>query len=192
MTTLFLISNIFILWWVLIYIRNVIKKNVSMNLSTWIIWIFLGIIDVISYTQIVEENIKGLMALISLIWMITIIILANRKGKFKKIDLLDKCLLALGVLTIIAWIISESYIITNLLLQIWFVIGYVPTILGIYKGEIKEYIRPRIMPIIWLIISIIWLSIYYDWRFTLVYPIARILSNLWIVIAVLTTKHKKQ
>lgn len=190
MTTLFIISNLFILTWTILYIVNIQKKTISLNLGSRIIWIFLEIIDVVSYLNIIDENIKWLMAITSMVWMITIVILAFKKSRFTKITWFDKILLWLGIITIIIWLISKSYIVTNLLLQIAFIIWYIPTISWIYKKEIKEKILPRTSTAFGLIISIFWLSIYYDWRFTLVYPIGWLLGNIWIIVTILIIKNK--
>ncbi|HRX64178.1 MAG TPA: hypothetical protein P5060_03690 [Candidatus Absconditabacterales bacterium] len=190
MTEIFLIANTFIIIGTILYILNIHKKSISLNLSSRTIRIFLELIDAVSYIKIVTENIKGLMAVISMVGMSIIALLAIKKGRFKKLSKFDILLLMIGILTIIAGIISKSYIVTNVSLQIAFLMAYIPTIKGIYKKEIQEKTFPWIITSIGIITSIIGLILYYEGRFTLIYPSARLFGNAALILSTIIVKNK--
>jgi len=192
MNTIFILPSIIaIIAWI-VYIKYIYQKSIIINLSTRIIRLFIEIINIISYFKIVEDKIKVFIAIGAWAVILMIVIVWLYQWRFKKINRFDRGMFIIGIIAIIVWIITKSYIVTNILLQIWFIVWYLPTVIWIYQWELKEKILPWVIWGAWALIGLIGLIIYYESRFSLIYPSVWIAGNIAIIIAIVHQKSQKK
>src|SRR3989344_3493625 len=121
------------------YLKQVIKNESTPNPATWIIWVVVTILNAATYFAVVEENFwialsSGVTALMIFIIFVTSLF----KGKFTKLNRVDTIALVLAIGIGIFWQLSGNAIISNISLQIVFIVSFYPTIHGLLAGESKE------------------------------------------------------
>lgn len=132
-----------------IYLTQIIKNRSTPNPSSWAIWIIVNIINLATYFIIVDKSIWVALAsgtstaVASLIFLLSLI-----KGKFTKLNRVDIVSLVFVVGIVFFWKTSSNAIISNIALQIIFVVAFLPTI----NGLLIKIARER--PIPWFLGSV--------------------------------------
>jgi len=174
------------------YFKQTLKGQSTPNPSTWIIWLFIGIINSITYFSLTDNNLTQSLLVFAVTFSVcSICIYSLFKGKFSKISKIEIIVFVLAVTITIFWQLTANNRISNLLLQGIYVISFIPTILGLMKGTGKEnHLAWSIGVVAYslLIISILF-DPQVDW-IALVHPIVNgIICNGFIVGLVLYKKH---
>lgn len=121
------------------YLRQTIKGQSTPNPSTWMVWFCIMGINTITYFQVVDENyLKTAVVFISFIGISSIMLYSLFKGKFAKLTKTDSLLLSLTIIIGVFWQITENAKLSNLLLQVIILISFLPTVIGLIQGRLKE------------------------------------------------------
>lgn len=122
------------------FILSQIKKGLSTpNLTTWLIGMLVGLISAISFYKIVHDNIyQGLIMFASLGTTIVIFFYSLSRGKFARLKTFDIVILSLAIFVGILWKFSDNRL-ANFLVQIVICIANSATIIGLWRGYLREY-----------------------------------------------------
>ncbi len=151
-----LISTLFNIVATVIYINQIIKDKSTPNPSSWIIWLTINLVNLVTYFFLVDKSIWiALTSLTSTIVVSIIFSLSLFKGKFTKINLVDKISLLSTIGIILLWKISGNVLISNIALQIIFIISFIPTTHGLLMGVAREKSTPWFLGTFAYVIQII-------------------------------------
>jgi small basic protein len=148
------------------FILKQIKEGLSTpNLTTWMIGMLVGLINAFSFYRIVGDNIyQGFIMFASLITLVIIFFYSLSKGKFAKLKTFDIILLFLAVFVGIFWKFTDNRL-ANFLVQIVICIANFATIIGLWRGYLREYYFSWIFALGAYVIAILGLAIDFtgDW-----------------------------
>lgn len=159
---------------IVMYYRQVAKGHSTPNPATWLIWLVLGIMNAVSYFVVVRGNyfewaITGFAAV-----GLSAIFYALRKGKFGDLGWTEIVCGTLCLLVGVVWKITGDAITANILLQVIYVISFIPTAFGLLFKDAKEKAPPWNLAV--LAYTLVVIAIIIDWGegswLELVHPIA--------------------
>ncbi|MCB9094982.1 MAG: hypothetical protein H6621_07950 [Halobacteriovoraceae bacterium] len=132
-----------------IYFINLTKGKSIPNPATWITWLVIGLINLLTYFYLANGNfLKALPLLFVVGGIILVAVYSSVNGKFARLSTLDMICLAVALVVGVFWQISGNPQTANLLLQIVYVISFIPTVNGLRKKEIFESSPPWILAVI--------------------------------------------
>lgn len=183
-------ASIFSLLSGLSYIKQLIKGESIPNPATWLIWLVVTIINASTYFFVVKENLWLSLSSIALAVVIaTIFILALTKGKFSRLGKIEISSLLLAFFIGLFWKLSGNYIISNVSLQLVFLISFYPTLRSLLKRETKEKLPPWFFASSSYILQIMNVFVSGSPLFALVFPIVNLIGNGTIgIVSVLQEK----
>ncbi len=178
-----------------LYFFQVVKGGSVPNPATWIIWLIIGLINTATYFFVVGGSWVQSLALIvvtTAIFLVTFYSII--RGKFARLGFLEKICLALAVLVGAIWQVTGDPHLSNLILQVVYVISFIPTIVGLHNGELREQPWPWVLSLGCYTLMIA--AVISDWSDTswvaLVHPIVNGLIGNSIVVYYAITGPRKQ
>jgi small basic protein len=166
MIELFGISSGLVLCISAFLILKQIKNGQSIpNLTTWLIGMLVGLINSISFYKVVNDNLyQGFIIFVSLFTTVIIFFYSITKGKFAKLKMLDIILLALAIFVGVLWRFTDDRL-ANFLVQIVIFIANSATIIGLWRGYLKEFYLSWTFAVSAYVIAIVGLAIGFtgDW-----------------------------
>ncbi len=176
------------------YLYGLKKKDTTPNAITWFIWMIAGVINAITYYHLVDGNIfKYMVTILAVICASFVFFYAFFKGSFKKLNEMDFIIIALLICVGVFWITSKNQRDTNLLLQLVYIISFVPIAYNLLFKNGKEYIVPFVIALFAYSISIIVILLEWngDWA-EIAYPVANgIIGNGAILLIIIYKNTKK-
>jgi len=137
-----------------------VKRNISQpNPSSWFIWFFVMVINAFTYQGVIHTYpIKAVTAYVAVLCIILMCIYALKKGGFTRPNILDCIIFISSFVVGVFWQISGDPMISQLALQCILILSFIPTYIGLLRGQAKE--NPWswfvvVLAYIFLIISII-------------------------------------
>lgn len=122
------------------YLKQAIQGYSTPNPSTWAIWLLVGLINAFTYFTVTRGSLWESFITIAVTASVLIVFgYSLFKGKFSKISNVEIIIFILAVSIGIFWRITSNDRIANLLLQIIYIISYIPTFAGLLKLRAKEY-----------------------------------------------------
>jgi hypothetical protein len=153
------------------YNRLVLKGETKPNGATWAIWSAIALISTSSYFAASGDIWKSIIPFANILLCIGTFVLAIMSDKFKKRDFTDWLALTIGIVAIVVWKMKTAAY-GNLIVQVAFIIGFIPTWRGIWKMPSSEKPRPWL---IWCVsYGIAAVVVILRWRhqgIDLVYPV---------------------
>ena len=131
-----------------IYNRSVWTGRVRPNLSSWLIWGDISLLNTTSYFSLSRHDfVVSLMPFtVTAVNVLTLFIIL-RKGTFQRIGRVDAAALAISAVAVLLWQVSGSWV-ANLMVQVAIIVGTVPTIVGVWRDPLVE------RPLPWLLWSL--------------------------------------
>ncbi len=181
-------SNVLLILTLFVYFLGLQRGTTTPNASTWAVWTVVGIINLISYFIVADNNIwKTSYVLSATVGLSIICFYAAIAGRFSAIQLIDKVCLALAAAVIVIWQQTGSAIITTISLQGIYIISFVPTCVGVWKGRASEHWLPWTMAVVayGCAVAAIPLAPTFNWA-ELAFPIINgVLGNGAVVVAII-------
>jgi len=135
-----------------LYFKQTLKGESNPNPSTWTIWLLIGIINAATYFSLTNNNLwQSFIMIVAPCSVFFILVYSLFKGKFSKISKIEIIMFGLAIAIGIFWQITSNDRISNLILQVIYIISFVPTISGIIRKRSKEH------PTAWIAASISYL-----------------------------------
>lgn len=170
-----LIANLTIIVVIFMYLRQVVKSQSTPNPATWLIWLVITIMNTVSYYEVVAGNLfEWALTLTATIGLVLIFFYALMCGKLGKIGTTEIASFLLAVGIGIFWQTTGNAIAANLLLQVIFLISFVPTLIGLARRKLRERTLPWDLAVTAYVLMIC--TIVLDWKdgslLALAHPIA--------------------
>ena len=177
-----------------LYFRQTVKGSSTPNPATWLIWVVVGVMNLVSYYSVVRGNIlEWIMTPCGTLGMIAIFIYALLKGKFGKVGATEIICIILAIIVGIIWK-TRGPVVANISLQVIFAISFYPTAAGLIKGRLRERPLPwalASMSYIFLVLTVLCNFTGDDWT-KLVYPIVNgVFGNGSILVIILVLRRCK-
>ena len=162
------------------YFKQVFKNDSIPNPATWFIWFVVALLNTATYFTVVEKNFfLSMIAIVQSVGFALFMVYALVRGKFGKIGGVEIVSVALALFVGIFWQTTGDAKISNLLLQVIFLISFYPTIFGLAKHRLKEKPLPWFLAVASYVLLI--LAIFVDGNNTsvvaLAFPVVNILGN---------------
>lgn len=126
-----------------VYVYRLFKNGSIPNPATWIIWMVIGYINLMTYFLIAKGSLLQAAPLVFvMIGISTVVVYSLLKGKFSQINGLDKVCFALSVLVGAIWQFTGDPQLANLILQVVYAISFFPTIIGLSQRRLQETMAP--------------------------------------------------
>lgn len=125
-----------------IYNRSIWTGRVRPNLSSWLIWGGISLLNTASYFSLSGHDfIVSLMPFtVTAVNVLTLFIII-RKGTFQRIGRPDAAALVISAVAVVLWKLTDSSL-ANLMIQIAIIVGTVPTMLGVWRDPSVEHPLP--------------------------------------------------
>lgn len=164
MTDIFsIVSSLFILSVYVTYLRQSRSGISTPNSATWFIWLTMSVINLFTYKKVVNDNFMlYLLVLVVTICLVFMVIYFVYKGKFTKPGKVELSAFILSFIITIIWYKTGDEILTNLLLQVIFIISFYPTVNGLWKNQSREGPIPWTLAVIAYILMTV--AILFDWE----------------------------
>jgi hypothetical protein len=122
------------------YLRQVLRNESTPNPATWLIWLVVTLLNSSTYFFVVSGNVWIWLASVATTVMVfAIFIIAISKRKFTRLGKVEMISLFIAVCVGIFWRLTGNASVSNLALQVIFIISFIPTIYGIlYKGALER------------------------------------------------------
>lgn len=120
------------------YMYLVWRGRVSPNASTWSIWAFLTLLNVVTYQSLSGDWVKTVMPYASCITNGITFLIALGRRRFEPLDRFEKYILAAGLTAGVVWMADKHAPYANLLVVSCIVVSTVPTIRGVWIKPEKE------------------------------------------------------
>lgn len=169
-----LLSSITVLAVMISYFKQVVKGVSTPNPSTWLIWVIVSAMNMISYFIVVHGDIiKSLITVVTVFCLTLIFIYSLFRGKFGKIGRVEIISFSGALIIGIFWKMTGNAIVSNLLLQLLLLSSFFPTGIGLLRYELLEKSLPWDLAVCAYIFMSI--AIILDWKrgdwVALVHPI---------------------
>lgn len=108
------------------------------NISSWAVWSFLTILNFTSYRKLTGDWVKSILPTANAIMTLIILACAVRSGSFHELSIIDTVCFVIGIIAGIIWWLQKSPSTAQLFLQTSIVIGFIPTLKGVYDLPATE------------------------------------------------------
>jgi hypothetical protein len=138
-----------------IYNRAIWDGRVRPNLSSWLVWGGISLLNTFSYFSLSGHDfVVSLMPFtVTAVNVLTLAIIL-RRGTFQRIGRSDGAALAISVVAIVLWKLTDSSL-ANLMIQIAIIVGTIPTILGVFRDPTVERPLPWFLWSLSFVVAII-------------------------------------
>ncbi len=131
------------------YFKQVLKNESTPNPATWLIWFVATILNTATYFIIVNGSIwVSLSSIVLAIEIFAIFVLTLFKGKFTRLGKIEIASLLIAFAVGIFWKLTGDAIISNILLQVIFIISFYPTIHGLMFNNAFEKSTPWFLAVV--------------------------------------------
>lgn len=138
-TWLTLIASILTTIGVSSYCVIVTRGTIRLNPSTWIIRALVASINLVSYVLVLHGDLlRALPVMVVTAGIFFVMLYSLFNGQFSKFRPVDTACLVIAILVGIFWRLSGDPIAANLLLQVVYVISFLPTISGLRKRTLRD------------------------------------------------------
>ena len=132
-----------------IYVVRLIRGASIPNPATWGIWLLVGLINLVTYLHVVRGNLSNtIVIIVANLGVAAITGYSFFKGRFSPLGLTEKISLVLALFVGIIWQLTGNPILANLILQVVYIISFIPTVVGLARGEIKETPLPWVLAVV--------------------------------------------
>jgi hypothetical protein len=152
------------------------------NISSWIVWSFLTILNFTSYKKLTGDWVKSILPTANAVMTLITLICAFITGAWRSLSGIDEVCLTIGMTAgILWWILQERKDIAGIvqiLLQTAVVIGFIPTFIGTYHSPHSELLFSWLLWTLCFIAQVI--SVRYTWSgkyLEFLYPVLMIICH---------------
>ena len=179
MTQIFaLVSVILNLVATVIYINQIVKNKSTPNPSSWIIWLIVNVVNLVTYFFLVDKSIWVTLASLTSTTVVAVIFLLSLlNGKFTKLSRVDIASLVIAIGIGILWKTTGNAVISNIALQIIFIISFLPTINGLLTKSAKESPTPWLLGSSAYVLQIIIIMLNPVTLWALIFPLIQIVGQ---------------
>lgn len=176
----------------LIYNKQIFKGTSRPNTTTWTLWSVMATLNCVSYLFMSGDVVKGIISISGSVLCVGTFLLSIAKGKLSKLNKWDIAVLVIGFMAVGFWWVFRNATCANLILQICFLVSFIPT----YRGVIGDPKSEKGLPwFIWglayfitiIVVILRWNNQYQD----LAYPVLSCVSHAGLGLLALRKVKKK-
>lgn len=108
------------------------------RIITWLIWVFLTILNALSYNVMSGDFVAALQFFMGSVACIATFLYVIMIGKFKKPEKHDWLMFGLAALAMAIWVIFRSATGANMIILLATAISFMPTLKGVWKNPFVE------------------------------------------------------
>lgn len=122
------------------YIVYLVRKKIVLNKVTWGISAVVMCLQASTYYEIVRSGNPWLASasIVVAVSFIFIFLYSFLRGRYAKLTVVDLISLFVGLVTILIWKGTGNPVIAHLFLQSAIVVSFLPTIVGLLQGRLRE------------------------------------------------------
>ena len=180
-------ANVLIVVVMVIYFKQVVKGVSVPNPSAWLIWIIIGLMNMVSYFLVVRGDLwQSLITIVTFAGFIFIFVYATVKGKFAGFSKADMFYFIPALVVGVIWQTTGNADLANISLQIVYLLSYLPIVHGLLSHRLREKSLPWNLASISYCLMILAIVTADSWRWiALVHPIANgIVGNGSVILAI--------
>jgi hypothetical protein len=152
-----------------VYNLKVKSGRIDPNASSWAIWTFGSILNLVSYAQIAQDWVKEILPACCAASCVVTFLLALKWGKFSKPPKSDWMILLLDIVIIAVWY-TLSATEANLLYQVSTIFSFIPLIRGLMNGDKEDPIPWGIWTVAYALLTVAVCMRWEKWQ-DVVYPL---------------------
>ncbi len=134
-----LLSSLFILASYAAYLKQAIKGESTPNPASWVIWLVAGLINAFTYFAVVDGSVwQSLFVMAATFSVLVVFLYSLVKGRFTSIKNLEMIILLIALSIGVFWQLSDNDRLANLLLQIIYILSYIPTLMALWRLQAEE------------------------------------------------------
>ncbi|MCF7834354.1 MAG: hypothetical protein K9L98_03470 [Candidatus Pacebacteria bacterium] len=122
------LSSLIFLTFFVLYNKNIISGSGKPNIVSWGLFSLITLINAITYMAFTNDILKGALAFTDFFTCIVITFLILSKGQYFKLNISEKIIIVLAIISILVWWVLHSAVYANLLLQPAYILAFIPTI----------------------------------------------------------------
>jgi hypothetical protein len=167
-----------------------VKNGVRPNTTSWTIWTFGNILEILSYVYLTGDWVKNLLPIACGVASIFLYAHCLAYGKFSRLKKEDYILIISDMIATALWYFTTSPLVGNLAYQVSTVISFIPIIREVYDENENE------TPLPWAIwsgayfMSIVLVILRWEKWGDLVYPVVYFVLSLLVLILILIYRKK--
>lgn len=109
------------------------------NPATWLIWLVVGVLNTATYATILQaRRHEAIIAAAVTVCVAIIFTYSLVCGKFSPVSRLDTYCAAAGGFALLFWAITGRTRAAHFLIQLIYLISYIPTVAGMRRGSVRE------------------------------------------------------
>jgi len=120
------------------YNSNNIAGGTQPNISSWAVWASITVLNFTSYQKLTGDWVKSILPTANSVMCIFTALLALKAGSVRSLGGIDQICLLLGVTAGVCWWIFKSASFAQVVLQVAIVIGFIPTLVGVWDKPASE------------------------------------------------------
>lgn len=125
-----------------LYNRAIYSGEVKPNSTSWALWGIGSLVAYWSYSKLDNGWIEDMLPLVCAVICVGTFVLALLKGKFEKVKREDWLIGILDIEVIAFWLVSDSEVWTNVLMQVDVAISFFPIIRDTWRNPGHESPKP--------------------------------------------------
>ena len=191
--TLAVLSSMVMIAVIVIYFRQLIKGHSTPNPATWFIVVVVMALNTGTYYFVTQGNLwKIASPTVLTLGLLFVLVYSYITGKLGKLGVVEWLTLLLCVPVGIYWRISEDAKIANLMMQIILLVSFVPTVVGLLRGNLREKATSWMTALLayFLLIGSVLSSATWEWM-ELAYPLINGIAGNSSVLVALWLKPKE-
>jgi len=161
-----------------VYNWKMLRGKSTPNITTWSVWAFVASLNCVTYFFMGDDWITSLQPLASSLACLLTFGLCLFRREFKRPTKMEIVILLVSAMAILFWWLYQNATYANLILQLGFVLSFVPTVRTIIRKPSSESALPWLMwgVVYCLLIATVLLRWNGEWSM-LAYPIISAISH---------------
>jgi hypothetical protein len=121
-----------------VYNRQLLRGESRPNAATWTIWAFVATLNCLTYFFAGQDWVKAILPVLGSLACIATLVYALVRGTLSPLAGVDLAALAIGVAAVLVWWFYRSASFANLVLQLAFLVSFLPTYRDVWRDPSKE------------------------------------------------------
>jgi len=138
-----ILSSLIFLSFFVLYNKDILNGSEKPNIVSWGLFSLITLINSITYIVFTHDALKGMLAFTDCFTCIIITCLIVFEGDYRKLNISEKIIILLVMISLLIWYILHSAIYANLLLQPAYILAFVPTLRSTWQNPHNE------IPLVW-------------------------------------------
>ncbi len=144
-----IMASVGLVFVVILYFRQVVMGTSVPNPATWFIWALATTMNAFTYFLVLRGDwLKSSFSFVVAVGLCSVFVYSLVRGKFAALGRVDALTLVLCVGIGVFWQLSKNAVLSNLALQVILLVSFIPTIIGLLRGRLREKIWPWVVAVL--------------------------------------------